>query len=300
MSMTCGANRMQFTNLFSRTVRRLGLALLVVASAVAARGDVRWHTDYATALAAAEETGRPVLTVFTGSDWCQHCRTLERQVLETAEFRGWAEERVVLLMIDLPQSGISIEERKARSRVCITYGVRSFPSVVLLAPDGKKITGQSGYHGQTAADWVAVLNGHLPARSLADTNRVHSSLDEAVASARGARRPVLVMVSRAGDTGATTRLASLMRDPEFESFARENFVVAQVPPADGAAGTPDEAAVGELLGGEALPAEAVEIVVTDDGHTPLHAESADQEPGRVVSGLRRFLANRQASRTTRR
>jgi thioredoxin-related protein len=291
---------MQFTNLFSRTGRRLGLALLVVASAVAARGDVRWHTDYATALATAEETGRPVLTVFTGSDWCQHCRTLERQVLETAEFRGWAEERVVLLMIDLPQSGISIEERKARSRVCITYGVRSFPSVVLLAPDGKKITGQSGYHGQTAADWVAVLNGHLPARSLAGTNRVHSSLDEAVASARGARRPVLVMVSRAGDTGATTRLASLMRDPEFESFARENFVVAQVPPADGAAATPDEAAVGELLGGEALPAEAVEIVVTDDGHTPLHAESADQEPVRVVSGLRRFLANRQASRATRR
>jgi thioredoxin-related protein len=291
---------MQFTNLFSRTGRRLGLALLVVASAVAARGDVRWHTDYATALATAEETGRPVLTVFTGSDWCQHCRTLERQVLETAEFRGWAEERVVLLMIDLPQSGISIEERKARSRVCITYGVRSFPSVVLLAPDGKKITGQSGYHGQTAADWVAVLNGHLPARSLAGTNRVHSSLDEAVASARGARRPVLVMVSRAGDTGATTRLASLMRDPEFESFARENFVVAQVPPADGAAATPDEAAVGELLGGEALPAEAVEIVVTDDGHTPLHAESADQEPARVVSGLRRFLANRQASRATRR
>jgi thioredoxin-related protein len=300
MSMTCGAARMQFTDSIFTTVGRLGLALLLAASAVAARGEIRWHTDYAQALAAAEETGRPVLTVFTGSDWCQHCRTLERQVLETEEFRAWAEARVVLLLIDLPQAGISLDERKARSRVCIKYGVRSFPSVAILAPDGVKITFQSGYHGQAAGTWLAALDGHLPPPAVVDAGRVHSSLGEGVAPARSAKRPVLVMVSRSGDTGATTRLASLLRNPEFESLARENFVVAQVPSAEGVVATPDEAAVGELLCGEELPPETVEIVVTDDGHTPLYAESADQEPGRVVSGLRRFLANRQASRSTRR
>jgi thioredoxin-related protein len=291
---------MQFTDLCSRTFRRLGLALLLAGFALAARGEIHWHTDYAAALTVAEEAGRPVLTVFTGSDWCQHCRTLERQVLETAEFRAWAEERVVLLLIDLPQAGISLDERKARSRVCIKYGVRSFPSVAILGPDGSKITSQSGYQGQTATTWLAALDGHVPPPAVVDAGRVHSSLGEAVATARSAKRPVLVMVSRTGDTGATTRLASLMRDPEFESLARENFVVAQVPPADGAAVTPDEEAIGELLGGEELLSERVELVVTDDGHTPLYAESGDQEPGRVVSGLRRFLANRQASRATRR
>jgi thiol-disulfide isomerase/thioredoxin len=300
MSMTCGVARMQFADSITKTVGRLGLALLLVASAVAARGEIRWHTDYAAALTASEENGRPVLTVFTGSDWCQHCRVLERQVLETPEFQAWAESRVELLMIDLPQAGISLDERKARSRVCIKYGVRSFPSVVILAPDGSKITSQSGYHGQTATTWLAALDSHVPPPAVVDAGRVHSSLGEAVATARSAKRPVLVMVSRSGDSGATTRLASLMRDPEFESLARENFVVAQVPSAEGAAATPEEAAVGELLGGEELPPETVEIVVTDDGHTPLYAESADQTPDRVVSGLRRFLANRQASRATRR
>jgi len=292
---------MEFTESIFKTVGRLGLALMLAASAVAARGEVRWLTDHAEALAAAEETGRPVLTVFTGSDWCQHCRTLERNVLETEAFRDWAEERVVLLMVDLPQEGISLDERKARSRVCIKYGVRSFPSVAILAPDGTKITSQSGYRGQTATAWLAALEGHVPAPTLVDTGRVHSSLGEAVASARSAKRPVLVMVSRSGDSGATTRLASLMRDPEFESLTRENFVVAQVPPADASAEeSPDREAVGELLGGDALPLETVEIVVTDDGHTPLYIESGDQEPGRVVSGLRRFLASRHASRATRR
>lgn len=300
MNMTRGKARMQIKQLVLAAGRQSFLTLLLALAAVAARGETRWLTEYSSALTAAEETGRPILTVFTGSDWCQHCRTLERNVLETETFRLWAEERVVLLMIDLPQQGISLEERKARSRVCLKYGVRSFPSVVLVAPDGAAITTQAGYHGQGPEAWVATLETRLPTQSVAAANRVHSSLDDAVASARGTKRPVLVMVSRPGDVGATTRVASLMQDPEFESLARDNFVVAQVPPAGALAGAAADTAMDELLGDEELPPEAVEIVVTDDGRTPLFIESGDLEPRGVVTGLRRFLANRQASRPTRR
>ena len=300
MSMTRGKARMQIMQFVLAAGRRSVLTLLLALAAVAARGETRWLTEYSAALAAAEETGRPILTVFTGSDWCQHCRTLEQNVLETETFRTWAEDRVVLLMIDLPQQGISLDERKARSRVCIKYGVRSFPSVVLVAPDGAAIATQAGYHGQAAETWVATMETRLPTQSVAAANRVHSSLDDAVATARGAKRPVLIMVSRPGDAGATTRVASLMRDPEFESLTRDNFVVAQVPPAGALTGAADDEARGQLLGDEELPPEAVEIVVTDDGRTPLFMESGELEPRGVVTGLRRFLANRQASRTTRR
>ena len=299
MSMTRGKARMQIMQFVLAAGRRSVLTLLLALAAVAARGETRWLTEYSAALAAAEETGRPILTVFTGSDWCQHCRTLEQNVLETETFRTWAEDRVVL-MIDLPQQGISLDERKARSRVCIKYGVRSFPSVVLVAPDGAAIATQAGYHGQAAETWVATMETRLPTQSVAAANRVHSSLDDAVATARGAKRPVLIMVSRPGDAGATTRVASLMRDPEFESLTRDNFVVAQVPPAGALTGAADDEAMGQLLGDEELPPEAVEIVVTDDGRTPLFMESGELEPRGVVTGLRRFLANRQASRTTRR
>jgi protein disulfide-isomerase len=291
---------MQIKQLLTQVVGRSALALFLALFAVVGRGETRWLTEYSAALAAAEETGRPILTVFTGSDWCQHCRTLERNVLDTETFRTWAEDRVVLLMIDLPQQGLSLDERKARSRVCIKYGVRSFPSVVLVAPDGAAIATQAGYHGQAAETWVAALETSLPAESVAATNRVHSSLDDAVVTARGAKRPILVMVSRPGDAGATTRVASLLRDPEFESLARDNFVVAQVPAAGPVPGSTGEEAMGQLLGDEELPPEAVEIVVTDDGRTPLFTESGELEPRSVVTGLRRFLANRQASRTTRR
>jgi thioredoxin-related protein len=300
MSMTRDTARMQIKQVLAQVVGRSALAVFLALFAAVSRGEARWLTEYSAALAAAEETGRPILTVFTGSDWCQHCRTLERNVLETETFRSWAEERVVLLMIDLPQEGISLDERKARSRVCLKYGIRSFPSVVLAAPDGAAIATQSGYRGQAAETWVAALETSLPDQSVAAAGRVHSSLDDAVATARGAKRPILVMVSRPGDVRATTRVASLMRDPEFESLARDNFVVAQVPPAGALAGAADDEAMGQLLGDSELPPEAVEIVVTDDGRTPLFMESGNLEPQGVVTGLRRFLANRQASRATRR
>ena len=295
MSLSRSTGRFQFWPAFGAGRLAAALVALVLAAGFARAGD-HWLRNYDEAMAAAERTGRPILTIFTGSDWCPHCVTLEKKVLETDQFLAWAENRVVLLMIDLPQQGISQEERNARSRVCIKYGVRTFPNTVLIAPDGAKIMGQSGYHGQSPEAWLTALDQHVPAPTLAATGeagRVLSSLDEAVETGRGAKRPVLLLVSRPGDSAAKTRVATLIKDPEFESLTRENFVVAQVSPQDdavAAAGVPED-----LLGGE-LPPEAVEVIVTEDGETSIHAESGSQPATRIVSGLRRFLANRQAAR----
>lgn len=305
MSLSSTTGRFQFSagtafKAASRAVAAVFFGLAVAGSALASD---RWLRNYEEAMRAAEQTGRPVLTIFTGSDWCPHCVTLEKKVLDSQHFLAWAENRVVLLMIDLPQQGISQEERHARSRVCIKYGVRTFPNTVLIAPDGAKIVAQSGYHGQTPEAWLAALEKHVPAPVLAenpeDEDRILSSIDEAVETARDSRKPVLLLVSRPSDSSAKTRVATLIKDPEFDSLTRDNFVVAQVPPRDEAAGEAAGQPAGvpvDLLGGEKLPPEAVEVIVTEDGETPVHVESGSQTATRIVTGLRRFLANRQAAR----
>jgi len=309
MSLNAAAGKLQFPSGAVRKriqtrlpARLLRAALAVVLLAGAVQANDRWLRDYEDAMAAAERTGRPVLTIFTGSDWCPHCVTLEKKVLESEQFLAWATDRVVLLMIDLPQQGISQDERNARSRVCIKYGVRTFPNTVLIAPDGAKIMAQSGYHGQTPEAWLAALEKHVPTPALAgqpeaedDGERILSSIGEAVETARDSRKPVLLLVSRPSDAAAKTRVATLINDPEFDSLTRDNFVVAQVPPQDQAAGQPSGAPV-DLLGGQDLPPEAVEVIVTEDGETPVHTESGAQPATRIVTGLRRFLANRQAAR----
>lgn len=292
--------------------RRAALMALLLSGLLGACGGTAaaaegWLTDYEQALAAAEQSGRPVLTIFTGSDWCPHCRTLEHNVLHTDTFREWASDRLVLLMIDLPQHGISAEERKARSRVCVKYGVRIFPSALLIAPDGRKIALQTGYTGQSAVNWVAAMSGHLPpeARPAETDDKRLASLDDAVATARSAKKPVLVMVSRGSDGAATSTVASLINDPEFDALTRENFIVATVPAgvpgtdsgSDGAAAV-DALLAGadELLAQADGEADGLELIVTDDGRTPLHVESGRDSPQRVVTGLRRFLAGRQTTR----
>lgn len=291
-SLRCQSVWIEFRRAF-----RLWAAVIacIACQAAVGRAADTWLTSYDDALAAAERTGRPVLTVFTGSDWCLHCRNLEEKVLHTDTFSRWADGRVVLLVIDLPQQGISAEERQARSRVCIKYGVRSFPSTLLIAPDGSRIAGQSGYTGQPADAWVAAMEGHLPPVAEKDAGRadeVLSSLDEAVETARDSKRPILLMVSRRGDAAADTRVASLIKDPEFESLARDHFVVATVPQAADATPAPND----DLVGNAELAADGVELIVTDDGKTPLYTQSGGQSPHRIVSGLRRFLAARQTVR----
>lgn len=277
----------------------LGLLGLCWGSLPAAASDA-WLTDYDAALAKAAETGRPVLTIFTGSDWCPHCKTLEDNVLATDAFLSWADESLVLLMIDLPQQGISPEVRSERSQVCIRYGVRTFPTALLIGADGEKITAKKGYTGQSAASWVAEMAAHVPvpredATAATQDQPVLKSLEEAVVTAQGTKRPILLVVSRKSDSTAKTRTSALINDPEFDAFARENFVVAEVPTGEDAENQSSEP-MQRLLGGVLLPPEEVEVIVTEDGETPLFSQSGTQSPSRVVSGLRRFLAARQAAR----
>ena len=279
----------------------VALAAILAATALScgtASASDRWLTSYEQAMETAQETGRPVLTIFTGSDWCPHCRTLEDNVLVTETFLSWADGRVVLLMIDLPQHGISQAVRSERSQVCIKYGVRTFPSALLIGPDGEKIAIQTGYGGQSAPTWIAHFASHVPDPSetvrTAD-NRGLPSLDQAVETAKTAQRPILLLVSKAGDKTASSRLASLINDPEFKAFAHENFVVATALPTQESGSQADQT-LEHLLGGIDLAPDAVELIITDDGQTPLFSQSASQPPQRLVNGLRRFLAARQTAR----
>jgi protein disulfide-isomerase len=307
MISVCNASRLGRLSSFLRGLAGSGRHALLVLAAVLTAGvfsggapaSETWLTSYEAAMQTARDTGRPVLTIFTGSDWCPHCRTLEDNVLATDTFLDWAEDRVVLLMIDLPKQGISPAVRSERSQVCIKYGVRTFPSALLIGPDGQKLAIQSGYTGLSPNSWIAQFSSHVPAapESTAGVSpdRVLPSLDEAVATAKTARRPILLLVSKSGDSKASSRVASLIKDPEFESFARDNFVVATVPTAE-QSGSQSDQNLENLLGGVELGPDAVELIVTDDGQTPLFSQSASQPPQRLVNGLRRFLVARQAAR----
>jgi thiol-disulfide isomerase/thioredoxin len=226
------------------------MVLAVLLTGLSAQASEEWLTDYDEALAESTRSGKPVLTLFTGSDWCPHCRTLEERVFSTSEFESWSEEHVVLLMIDLPESGISPAVRSERSRICLKYGVRTFPSVLVLDSFGEKITEEKGYRGTPASTWIKRLAAKVPApEAVADIDEpMLTSLGEAVDEARGKNRPILLVVSGSRDKTATIRSATLVNDPEFGALAEESFVVAAIP-ASTEDGQPTDTSLEPLLGG---------------------------------------------------
>lgn len=260
------------------------------------RGAENWLTSYDEALAESTRSGKPVLALFTGSDWCPHCRTLEERVLATPAFSQWSEQHVVLLMIDLPELGITPEVRSERSRICIKYGVRTFPTVLVLDSFGEKVAEEKGYRGLSAASWIKRVAAKTPAPQVvaAAGQPVLTSLGAAVDTARKNNRPILLVVSGSPKQTAAIRSATLVNDPEFHALSAESFVVAAVP-ATSADGTQADASLELLLGGQLEP-DAVEVIVTDDGETPVFMASGSQSPQRIVSGLRRFLVARQTAR----
>lgn len=272
------------------------VVLFIYSSPVSASQE--WLTDYDEALAESTLTGKPVLTLFTGSDWCPHCRTLEEQVFDSQAFSQWAEDHAILLMIDLPQAGISQAVRSERSRICIKYGVRTFPSVLVLDSSGEKLAEQKGYRGASATSWIKQLSDKLPVEQpvVEAAKPVLTTLSAAVDSAQEIQRPIVLVISGSNEKTVKIRSAALVNDPEFAMLADENFIVAAMP-ARSDSGEPTDDSLEQLLGGQLEP-DAVEVIVTDDGETPVFMASGTQSPQRIVSGLRRFLLARRSSRST--
>ena len=90
--------------LFSTVVFALLFAMAPSLLADAPKG---WGTDYDAALARAAKEKRPVLALFTGSDWCPYCVQLEKKVLKDSSFQKFAEKN------SLPFILLSDPERQA-------------------------------------------------------------------------------------------------------------------------------------------------------------------------------------------
>jgi hypothetical protein len=214
-----------------------------------------------------------------------------------ASTSGLDPDKVVVAVFDNRTGDASLDSLGIMVSDIVTQGLRQL--------DGVKLAEKRGYQGQPAASWIADMTKSLPERaaesavaSTAPTTpsaNVLDSLDKAIETARGAKRPILLVVARPGDKAARSHSDSLISDPEFAPFVQENFIVAHVPPT-ASSGTQEAESMENLLGGVELAPDAVELIVTDDGQTPLFSQSGAQPPARIVHGLRRFLAARQASR----
>ena len=119
-----------------------------------------WITNARKARAIAAQSRRSIVIAFTGLSWCPHCQKLETEIFDTQTFKDYARYNLVLLRVDFPKEGSekskSDEDKAAqakgnvdkvkrdRDELADMYGVRGFPTIVILNAASQKIA-TSGY-----------------------------------------------------------------------------------------------------------------------------------------------------------
>lgn len=107
--------------------------------------DGAWLEDSEKATHLSAELKHPQMLLFTGSDWCSWCQKLDKEILSTKEFTNYAKAHVILFKADFPKNReVPAALKAANSTLAQKYGVRGFPTLIILSPDGKQL-GTLGY-----------------------------------------------------------------------------------------------------------------------------------------------------------
>ncbi len=116
-----------------------------------------WLDNLEKAQEIAKEKALPIFVDFTGSDWCGWCIKLTEEIFSQEEFIQYSTENLVLVKLDFPRAIPQTPETKAyNENLAKKYGIRGFPTILLLDSEGQVIA-QTGYQYGGAAKYVEHL-----------------------------------------------------------------------------------------------------------------------------------------------
>ncbi|MGB5818824.1 MAG: thioredoxin family protein [Saonia sp.] len=123
-----------------------------------------WKKTYAEALTHAKGEDKPIILVFSGSDWCAPCKKLERNIWQSEEFKSYAIANYVLYNADFPRkkaNKLPVEKAVVNKQLAAVYNPKGhFPLVVVLDRQ-EKILGKASYEKVSPTKYIALLNSFI-------------------------------------------------------------------------------------------------------------------------------------------
>lgn len=143
-------------------MKRLLILLALFLSAMTSAQS--WEARYDDALSLAHETDRPLIVVFSGSDWCAPCIKLERDIWQSKDFREYAAEHFILYRADFPKkkkNRLSEELSEENGKLSEKFNPNGyFPLVVLVNPK-EQVLGTTSYKKLSPTEYITHLNSFL-------------------------------------------------------------------------------------------------------------------------------------------
>ncbi|MFD0963861.1 thioredoxin family protein [Pseudofulvibacter geojedonensis] len=113
------------------------LLVAIISVAQGKKDELHWETNFDKAKEISKKEKKPILIMFTGSDWCPPCKMLKADFFQSDKFANQA-NKFVLLMVDLPRNRDLVGEEQYKANMVINkkYGVRSIPVVMAVDANG--------------------------------------------------------------------------------------------------------------------------------------------------------------------
>ena len=118
--------------------------LFAALQTLSAQGAEGWFTDFNAAQEQSRKLNRPMIVHFH-TTWCGPCKRMERDVLNSPEVRQLLQSQVIGVKVDADQN----------PALRVRYNVGSFPTDIVLHPDGRKLHEVNG--AQPKVQYVATV-----------------------------------------------------------------------------------------------------------------------------------------------
>lgn len=121
-----------------------------------------WVSTWPEAVKASKATGKPIMMMFTGSDWCHWCQKLEHEVFQRPSFQQWS-DKVIKIRVDFPSTHELAKDTKSQNEVLKNWYadfVNSYPTCLFVEPNGRVI-GTTGYVAGGPDFWIDRAEGVL-------------------------------------------------------------------------------------------------------------------------------------------
>ena len=120
-----------------------------------------WIEDWKTARALSNQQQKDLIISFVSSDGAEYSKRMQTEIYDQPEFIEYARKNCILLKVDFPadpanQAKQSKELKEQNNMLADMFGIRGYPSVVVLNPKGQKIL-DGVYKKGGAPVWVATL-----------------------------------------------------------------------------------------------------------------------------------------------
>src|SRR5687767_9107297 len=221
--------------LYTRIVHRLAFVLSVLslcagASSAAPAKEVTWNKNFGAALANAKRQDKLVFAYFSGSDWDEWGKKLEKEVLRTPPLVEWVNKNVIPFQADFPATKRQNLYEKQNEELKVRYQLSKVPTFLFLDGDGE-IVAKATYdelkllpeetEGQPKAA-IAFLDKVLANRPESEKLVVQPSLVEAVNNAKASRVPVMLLLTKEQKDPMIVQSEKLLESQRFIRWVNVN------------------------------------------------------------------------------